>query len=88
MKRNPELIMRQVDDKYVLSPVGDMAKSFSGMITMNSTGKFLWDCLEREQTMVSLAQALTENYDVDMETATQSLPAFLNPLKEIQAVVD
>ena len=45
MKRNPGFLMRQVAGRYVLAPVGEMVKTFSGMITMNATGKFLWDLM-------------------------------------------
>ncbi len=88
MKRNPDFLMRQIVDRYVLSPVGEMAKSFSGMVTMNSTGKFLWDCLEQEQSVDSMAKALTENYEVDFDTAKDSVVKFIEPLQEIKAVID
>lgn len=88
MKRNPGFIMRQVAGRYVLAPVGDTVKIFSGMITMNSTGKFLWDLLEEDQTVESMAQALAKEYDVDVETAARDIEAYLEPLKPIQAVID
>lgn len=80
--------MRQVAGRYVLAPVGDTVKVFSGMVTMNATGKFLWDLLEQDQTVESLAQALVNTYEVDMEKATQDVIKYLEPLKPIQAVID
>ena len=88
MKRNPDFMMRQVAGRYVLAPVGDMVKTFSGMVTMNGTGKFLWDLLEQDQTVASLAQALVDNYEVDIEKATQDVIKYLEPLKPIKAVID
>lgn len=88
MKRNTGFVMRQVAGRYVLAPVGDMVKIFSGMITMNATGKFLWDLLEQDQTVDSLAQALVDNYEVDLERAKQDVIKYLEPLKPIQAVID
>ncbi len=88
MKRNPGFMMRQVAGRYVLAPVGDTVKTFSGMVTMNGTGKFLWDLLEQDQTVESLAQALVDNYEVDLEKATQDVITYLEPLKPIQAVID
>lgn len=88
MKRNPGFLMRQVAGRYVLAPVGDTVKVFSGMVTMNGTGKFLWDLLENDQTVESLAQALVNTYEVDMEKATQDVIKYLEPLKPIQAVID
>lgn len=88
MKRNSGFLMRQVAGRYVLAPVGDTVKTFSGMITMNSTGKFLWDLLEQDQTVESLAQALVNTYEVDIEKATEDVIKYLEPLKPIQAVID
>ena len=88
MKRNSGFLMRQVAGRYVLAPVGETVKTFSGMITMNSTGKFLWDLLEQDQTVESLAQALVNTYEVDIEKATEDVIKYLEPLKPIQAVID
>lgn len=88
MKRNSGFLMRQVAGRFVLAPVGDMVKTFSGMVTMNATGKFLWDILENDQTVDSLAQALVDNYEVDFEKAKEDVIKYLEPLKPIQAVID
>lgn len=88
MKRNSGFLMRQVAGRYVLAPVGETVKTFSGMITMNATGKFLWDLLEQDQTVESLAQALVNTYEVDIEKATEDVIKYLEPLKPIQAVID
>ncbi len=88
MKRNPGFLMRQVAGRYVLAPVGDTVKTFSGMVTMNATGKFLWDLLEQEQTVDSLAQALVDSYEVDFEKAKEDVIKYLEPLKPICAVID
>ena len=88
MKRNSGFLMRQVAGRYVLAPVGETVKTFSGMITMNATGKFLWDLLEQDQTVESLAKALVDTYEVDLEKATEDVIKYLEPLKPIQAVID
>ena len=88
MKRNSGFVMRQVAGRFVLAPVGDMVKTFSGMITMNATGKFLWDLLEQDQTVESLAQALVDNYEVDFDRAKQDVVKYLEPLLPIHAVIE
>lgn len=88
MKRNSGFLMRQVAGRYVLAPVGDTVKVFSGMITMNATGKFLWELLEQEQTVESLAQALVDTYEVEFEKAKEDVTRYLEPLLPIQAVVE
>ena len=88
MKRNSGFLMRQVAGRYVLAPVGDAVKTFSGMVTMNSTGKFLWDLLENDQTVDSLAQALVDNYEVSFDKAKEDVVKYLEPLMPIQAIVE
>lgn len=88
MKRNSGFLMRQVAGRYVLAPVGETVKTFSGMITMNATGKFLWDLLEQEQTVDSLAQALVEAYEVDFEVAKKDVVVYLEPLQTVKAIID
>ena len=88
MKRNDGFLIRQVAGRYVLAPVGDTVKTFSGMITMNNTGKFLWDLLEQEQTVDSLAQALVDTYEVDFDKAKEDVVKYLEPLIPVKAVLE
>ena len=88
MKRNPEFVIRQVADRFVIVPVGTAAEKFSGMITINATGKFLWDLLENEKSLESLAQALVEEYEIDMELALKDVKTFLEPILPTGAIVE
>lgn len=88
MKRSSGFLMRQVAGRYVLAPVGETVKTFSGMITMNATGKFLWDLMEQDQTVDTLAQALVDAYEVEFEKAKEDVIKFLDPLKPVGAVID
>ena len=88
MKRSSGFLMRQVAGRYVLAPVGDTVKTFSGMVTMNTTGKFLWDLLENDQTVDSLAQALVDNYEVSFDKAKEDVVKYLEPLLPIKAIIE
>ncbi len=88
MKRNPGFLIRQVAGRYVLAPVGETVKTFSGMITMNATGKFLWDLLEQDQTVDSLAQALVNEYEVEFEKAKEDVIKYIEPLLPVKAILE
>ena len=88
MKRNPGFLVRQVAGRYVLAPVGETVKSFSGMITMNATGKFLWDLLEQDQTVDSMAQALVDNYEVAYDQAKEDVLKYIEPLIPVKAIME
>lgn len=86
MKRNPDFLLREVADTLVIVPVGKAAAQFSGMITLNATSAFLWELLETEQTAQSLAEALTNRYAVEEETAQKDVEDFIKKLLAIGAV--
>ena len=88
MRRNPDFLARKVAGKFLLVPVGHAADSFTGMITINGSGAFLWEKLEEEQTVESLAQALTEHYEVDLARARADVEKFIEPLIPAGAILE
>ena len=88
MKRSSDFILREVADTLVLVPVGDAMIRFSGMITVNATGAYIWELLEKEQTLDTLTEALMGNYAVDRETAHADAEAFVGKLIPVGAILD
>ena len=88
MKRHGDFLLREVAGRQVIVPVGKQAAKFFGMISLNETGAFLWQQLETEQTVDSLAQALTGNYEVSEELARKDVEAFLEKLRPTGALVE
>ena len=87
MKRSENFLLRDVAGTLVLVPVGAAVSAFPGMITLNDTAAYLWELLEQEQTVASLAAGLMERYEVDTEKATADVEAFLEKLKPTGAIV-
>lgn len=87
MKRSSDFLMRDVAGSLVVVPVGAAVSAFPGMITLNAVGAFIWELLETEQTVESLARALMERYEVDETTATADVEAFVAKLKATGAIV-
>ena len=74
-------IVRQIAGQYVAVPTeGDVDLSL--MITLNETGAFLWERLQNDTDEAALVAALLEEYDVDEETAKQSVQAFVKKLSD------
>ena len=76
MKLKEGFILRQVAGKTVVLPCDD-ALDLNVMITLNGTGAFLWEHLQAETTQEELVAALLGEYDVDEETARNSVAAFV-----------
>lgn len=88
MTRSANFLLRQVVDTMVLVPIGPAANDFHGMVTLNSTGAFLWEQLAQEQTLSSLTDALVAEYDVDREQAQKDVEAFVAKLRSTGAILE
>ncbi len=87
MKRSADFLLRDVAGTWVVVPVGEAVTVFPGMITLNATGAYIWQLLETEQTVQTLADALVERYEVDSKTAEADIEAFLEKLQPVGAVI-
>lgn len=81
MKLRQGFIMRDIAGETIVVPSGDEL-NLNMMITLNDTGKFLWQRLEVGATMEDLVQAMLEEYDVDVQTARSGAERFVRKLQE------
>ena len=79
-------VLRQVADTWVVMPLGQVSLDFNGMLTLNETGAFLWQNLEKGADVQGLTDALTAEYDVPAETAREDVEAFLAKLKQVGCI--
>ena len=82
MKVYDNFLLRKVADSYVVVPVGKATLDFNGMITLNETGAFLWEHLQKETTKEELLKCMLDEYTVDEETAKNGIEKFLKKIKE------
>ena len=80
MKIKEGFLLRNVAGNYVIVPVGDDAVEFNGIVTLNESGKFLWDLLENEITKEELLRKFMEEYNVPEETAKADIKDFMQTL--------
>ena len=83
MKILKRIIKRNIAGDIILVPVGDASLEIKGLITLNETGEFLWDALEKAENESALAAMLAAEYDVDTATAEADTKVFLQKLKEL-----
>lgn len=86
MKLKEGFILRTVAGETVALPTGGVT-DFDMMITLNDTGKFLWERLAVGAEKNELVDALLGEYDVSKELAEQSVDAFVARLKELDFLV-
>lgn len=73
--------VRQILDEVIAVPSGAAGKVFSGIISLNEIGRFLFEALQTEQTADTLVAAVLEEYDTDPETAREDVADFLEQLR-------
>ena len=83
MKLKPGFLLRNVADVNVVVPVGEMSVDFNGIITLNDTGKFLFERLMTVETSEDeLLRLMLEEYEVDEQTAQADIREFVAKLEE------
>lgn len=82
MKIKDGYMLRNIGGDFVVLPL-DAGIEFNKMMTLNETGKVLWEALEKETDVEALTKALTDEYDVTAEKAKQSVENFIARLKEL-----
>lgn len=78
-----EFIMRTVAGETILVPTGATAEEFNGMLTLTETAKVIWENLEKVDSLDEMVHVLTEQYEVDQETAKQDTVALVSELLRI-----
>lgn len=81
MKIRDTYILRSVAGENLVVTVGANV-NFNSVMTLNETGKFLWEILTDEREESELVEALLNEYDVDRETAERDVAAFIGKLKD------
>lgn len=83
MKVSTSFAVREIAGDYILVPLGEMALKFSGMITTNEVGAFIWECLQEDVSKEELLEKVLEEFEIDRETAEQDVGQFLENLDEL-----
>ena len=85
MKIKVGFILRKVPGMNLVMPTSENVKSFNGSLMLNDTGAFIFERLERLQkgsTPEETAKALTQEYDVSLDTASTDVQKTIDSLIE------
>ena len=88
MQVSKDYLLRNIAGETILIPSGAAAQKFNGLVTVNSLGAFLWDELSEPKDLDTLVRRITEEYEVDAETARRDAEEFLEELRRIGALED
>ena len=80
MKIVKEYILREIAGEYILVPTGENTQEFNGMITISETAKFIWENLEKADSLEELVSLVREEYEVDEKTAFEDTAQMIHEL--------
>ena len=82
MKIKDGFAKREIAGANIVVPVGKNVNEFNGMITLNDSASFIWDCFQKDITVEKAVALLTAEYDVTAEKAKADVEKFVKMLKE------
>jgi hypothetical protein len=87
MKINEGFEVRSVCGEYMMVAMGEKNIDFSHVIAFNETSVFIWNqMLAGKDTIDDVAKAVTEEYEVDFETARKDVETLVKQLAEYGVV--
>ena len=82
MKIKSGFILRDVGGKTFVVAVGELSKTFHGMITLNETGKFIWQQLENGISKEEIVEKIITTYeDAPREAVEKDVETFISKLE-------
>lgn len=82
MTIKPEYKLKTLAGEHIVVPTGQEAVAFNGILTLNQSGKLLFERLQAGATEHDLIQLLLNTYDVDRQRAEQDVNVFLSKLRQ------
>lgn len=63
MKIVKEFILREIAGECVLVPTGATSQEFNGMITISDTAKFIWENIEKADSLEEMIRMVLDTYE-------------------------
>lgn len=82
MKLKNDFTLREITGDYIVVPTGENYLDFGAVISLNSSGAFLWKLLQNSTTNDELVNAMITEYDIDRKTAEEDVAEFISLLTE------
>ena len=82
MKIKAGFILRKLPGMNLVMPTGKNVKDLNGSLILNDTGAFIFERLQKGSTSEEIAQALTQEYDVSLDTAGTDIQNTIDSLIE------
>jgi hypothetical protein len=77
---SPNIVTRKTGSEYVLVPVANNIADMNSVYTLNEPGAFIWELINGKRNIEEIINALSEEYDVDHDSAEKDVFSFINDM--------
>ena len=88
MKIKEEYILQNIADKWVVINTNAKSVNFNKILSLNNSGKFLWEQLETGAEAEDLVITLMEHFAIDKALAVADVEKFICELKDLECLDD
>jgi len=80
MKRSENFLLQNVGGQDLLVPLGAKVMDMNSLITLNATGRRVWELLAEDHSVEYLVAQVVEQFNVDIDMTRVDVQAFLDDL--------
>ena len=81
MKIKSGYVLREIVGEYFIIPIGAESINNNRMITVNETGKTIWEALQKDISIDGLMKIMLDTYDVDEQVLRADVDDFLAKIR-------
>ena len=78
MKRNDRFLLRSLGGQDILVPLGSQVVDVNGVVTLNATGRRVWELLAEDRPVDELVATIADEFDTDRERVRIDVQTFLD----------
>ena len=82
LSHSASVVTRKTGNEYVLVPVTDNIADMDSVYTLNETGAYIWEQIDGKKTVEEIIDAVTREYDIDNETASNDVFEFVGNMNK------
>jgi hypothetical protein len=88
MRIRDGFLLRDVGGACIVVPLGERVVDFNGLITLNETGRALWERLTVGCALGELVDTLVRDFEVTPDDAARDVQAFMDDLRAKNLLVE
>ena len=82
LSHSKSIVTRKTGNEYILVPITDNIADMNSVYTLNETGAFIWDRIDVNRNVEEIIAALTDEYDIDTESAEKDMFLFIENMSK------